>query len=142
MASERLPPKAHAALLESSCLLKRRVLRGDEGGARIKPRGSTLTSTEQAKRKLVFHFLEKVLPPYRSDILQRVRKKCNRVWANLFTIFLQSPFEKKPTADPRIRPLHHAAPQLTALRPQEYETLLWLETGGLRGEAAGCRWPR
>src|SRR6267143_219465 len=129
MASERLPPKAHAALLENSCVLKRRVLRMDEGRARIKPRGSTLTSTQQAKRKLVFHFLGKVLPPYRSGILQRVQEKCNRVRANFFTIFLQSLFGKSRlwTLEFRHNTMrHNAAPQLTALRPQEYETLLGL----------------
>ena len=59
----------------------------DEGRVRMKPRAGTLTSTQQAKRKLVFHFLEKVLPPYRSEILQRVCEKCNRVWANSLHFF-------------------------------------------------------
>jgi hypothetical protein len=46
-------------------------------------------------------FLGKVLPPYRSEILQCVRWKCNRVWANFFTIFLQSLFGKRHTGGPR-----------------------------------------
>ena|ERR1700680_1530211 len=56
MTSERLPPQAHAALLESSCVSKRRIRVMDEGQLRMKPQGGTLTSTQQAKRKLVFHF--------------------------------------------------------------------------------------
>jgi hypothetical protein len=35
---------------------KRRIRVMDEGQLRMKPRGGTLTSTQQAKRKLVFHF--------------------------------------------------------------------------------------
>ena len=63
----------------------------------MKPRRSTLSSTQQAKRKLVVHFLGKVLPPYRSGILQRVREKCNRVWANFFyNFFTRSFLEKAP----------------------------------------------
>src|SRR4030081_338259 len=57
MTSERLPPQAHAALLESSCVSKRRMLGVDEGRVRMKPQRGTLTSTQQAKRKLVVHFL-------------------------------------------------------------------------------------
>ena len=35
---------------------KRRIRVMDEGQLRMKPQGGTLTSTQQAKRKLVFHF--------------------------------------------------------------------------------------
>ena|ERR1700674_4445674 len=140
MTSERLPPQAHAALLESSCVSKRRILVMDEGQLRMKPRGGTLTFTQQAKRKLVVHFLGKVLPPYRSEILQRVRGKRNRSGR----FFLQSfykVFLRKAPFRPSNFDICTMRRQLTALRPQEYETLLWLETGDYSGQAPGFRWP-